>query len=312
MTTENEINELNTQLEGQPYRLAMVDINDFALLEKNARYMKSETFTNLVDNVKKDGGLTSMPFCHLLPDGKYKVLSGNHRVMAAKQAGFKQVVVMFTDKEMTDSEEIAVQLSHNAISGEDDPLILAQLWSAIDNVGLKYYAGLDDKMLGELAKVDLSGLIEARLDYRTVSFLFLPEEVERIDDMLKAITPIINKDVMGARFVDFSRYIEAMRKVNAAFNVRNSATAFMVLLDMFEAHLTDLTEGWLGEDGLPKHKSWVPLASIFGTDMVPSEAAVVIKQAVDRMAGQLDLQASARWQTLEYMAAEQLAGPQED
>lgn len=136
--TLSQIEELNRRIEeaGQQFKLAVVDIEELSLLEKNARYMTNEQFSRLVSNIKQDGGLTSVPFCYKEGD-RYKVLSGNHRVMAAKEAGLKQVLIMYTDKEMTKSEQIAVQLSHNAIVGQDDPAILKELWSEINDVDLK-------------------------------------------------------------------------------------------------------------------------------------------------------------------------------
>ena len=45
------------------YKIATVDVKDLEFLEKNARYMTAEMFHNLVDNVKRDGCLSSMPLC---------------------------------------------------------------------------------------------------------------------------------------------------------------------------------------------------------------------------------------------------------
>jgi hypothetical protein len=89
------LNLLNEKLAGLfPYRLEMVTPGELKLLEKNARYMKAEQFQSLVENIKKDGNLSSLPLCYREKDGKLRVLSGNHRVMAARQAGVEQVLVM--------------------------------------------------------------------------------------------------------------------------------------------------------------------------------------------------------------------------
>ena len=89
------LNLLNEKLAGLfPYRLELAAPDELGLLEKNARYMKAEQFQNLVENVKKDGNLSSLPLCYREKDGKLRVLSGNHRVMAARQAGVEQVLVL--------------------------------------------------------------------------------------------------------------------------------------------------------------------------------------------------------------------------
>jgi len=74
---QQTIDRLNETLSGRfPYRFNMVDPARIKLLEKNARYMDQPTFQQLVDNVRKDGALSSLPLCHQQPDGSMVVLSG--------------------------------------------------------------------------------------------------------------------------------------------------------------------------------------------------------------------------------------------
>ena len=145
-------------------RIIQVDPKRLKLLETNARYMRHEQYNRLVENVKRDGRLTSIPFAALwryytqedpLPmdeDGGlvWEVLSGNHRVMAAIDAGLTEIDCMVTEDPLPKPQRVAIQLSHNAIAGEDDPAILKQLYQEIGEVDLKLYAGLDDKMLALL------------------------------------------------------------------------------------------------------------------------------------------------------------------
>jgi hypothetical protein len=154
---------------------------ELKLLELNARFMRHEEFQRLVANVKNDGRLTSVPFACLDPaDGKYLVLSGNHRTKAAIAAGLKEIDLMVTDDPLTEDEKIAIQLSHNSIAGEDDPAILKILYEKIGNVDLKAYSGLDDKTLELLDKVQPCSISEANLDFQTVNLTFLPEELGQI------------------------------------------------------------------------------------------------------------------------------------
>lgn len=48
---------------------------------------------------------------------------------------------------MSEEHRIAIQLSHNAIVGQDDPDILKKLYDKILDIDLKEYSGLDDKTL---------------------------------------------------------------------------------------------------------------------------------------------------------------------
>ena len=306
--TFNEVDRLNSKLEGlgQPFKIGIVDIEDLKLLDKNARYMTNEQFQKLVNNIKKDGGLSSVPFCYKEGD-KYKVLSGNHRVMAARAAGFQKILIMYTDKKMSKSEQIAVQLSHNAIVGQDDPAILKELWDEINDVDLKIYSGLDDKIMNELEKVSLEPLSEVNLDYKTLSFLFFPSEIEKVKKVFdEAVEMCSGDETYAARVEDFNRMLDAMSKVNSAHNIKNAATSLMIILDIFENHLTDLAEGWTNRDA--SKSEWVPLASIIGTDNIPVEAARVIQKAVQKMMDRGEITKKNLWQALEYWAANYLAG----
>lgn len=301
-----DVNE-RLQEAGSPYRLAIVSVESLELLEKNARFMTNETFRNLVENVRRDGGLSSLPFC-VRTEGGYRVLSGNHRVMAAKEAGLTEIPVLFTEKALSHQEEVAVQLSHNALAGQDDPMLLKALYAEIEDLGLKYYAGLDDKTLAELEKVALNNLAEVRLDFRTITFAFLPEEVDRLQSALEAAAKFAaSKELFAVALKDWDRAMDALTKAQSAFNVRNSATGFCLILDIFEAHQEDLQAGWdIGEGN--SRRSWVPLASVFGGDRVPVEVAKALKAAVDRMVDAGDLQASSKWKALECWATGYLAG----
>lgn len=302
------VEQLNDGLSvnGQPFKLAVVSIDDTELLEKNARYMPAEMFRNLVQNVKRDGGLSSVPFCYKEGD-KYRVLSGNHRVMAAMEAGLKEVLVMYTDEPLTRQEQVAIQLSHNAIEGQDDPATLKALWDEIEEVDWKLYSGLDDKLLKELEKVTLEPLAEVSLDYRTASFVFLPEEMECMERAFEeAMTAVADKDIYLARIQEFGRLLDALDKTYGSYNIKNSATALMIVLDIFERHLTDLSEGW--EEREATGKDWIPLASVLGTDSIPAPAAQVIKRAIGKMMDTGQVTKKNLWQALEYWAAEYLAG----
>ena len=306
---EPEVKALEVRLKGQPYQVAIVPVEQFALLEKNARYMTHEMFKNLVDNISRDGGLTSVPFCLKRKDGKYLVLSGNHRVSAAIEAGIKEILVLFTDREMTRAEQVAIQLSHNSIEGKDDLSILKSLWDEIDSIDLKYYAGLDDKSLENMEKLSQKALSEVDLDYRTLTFVFLPEEIERLDNVLeKALACVKSDNIRVARLADFNRIIEATSKVKSAYGIKNMAVALDLVLSVFERHQEDLSEGWLGEDEEILHKGWVPLSSVLGTDEIPGDMAVILKKAVDIMISKGDLSSKSKWQVLEHLAADYMSG----
>lgn len=156
---------------------------DLQLLEVNARFMRHETFQALVRNIRRDGALSQWPLVYLdASTGTRTVLSGNHRVKAAIAAGLTEIDWIETDEYLTQDQQVALQLSHNALVGEDDLSILKRLYQSIEDVDERVYAGLDDQVLDLMAQVDADSLAEANLDFVTVQIVFLPHERDRAEE----------------------------------------------------------------------------------------------------------------------------------
>ncbi len=288
--------------------MAEVDVGDFEFLEKNARYMTNYMFNNLVENIKKDGTLTSVPLCYK-HDGKYKILSGNHRVKAAMEAGLTKLLVMYTEKPLSRAEQVAIALSHNSIEGKDDLVLLKELWSEIDSVDLKKYSGLDDKTLWEMDKSELQSLTEFHLEYKTQTFLFLPDEADRLKNVFENALSLVHKDKVAYanRLQDFDRFIDAQSKIQNAYDVKNSAVVMMLMLDMFERHLEELQEGYIDGDEV-KHKKNVPIASVLGNDLIPASIALLLKKAIDKMIDKGEVKKKNKAEAIKLMAEKYLEG----
>ena len=306
--TEAALTALNASLDdmGQPYKLALVDPASLKELDKNAHYMTHETFQNLVANIQRDGALASVPFCWY--DGeRFHVLSGNHRVKAAVAAGVARILILYDDRPLSRQERVAIQLSHNAINGKDDPALLKELWAEIDDLGLKYYAGLDDKQLEQLADAQLQGMREAVLDYRSLMFLFLPEEVERLESAFqRAVESTVCEEAILAPLADFSRLVDALDKTKASYATKNHAVALSIVLDVFEQNLTDLQPGWY-QEGQARHKGHVPLATVFGTDKVPASVACLLRESCVKLKESGLVETADAGSTLQVLAERFLA-----
>ena len=86
------------------FKIAEVQLSDIKLVKKNAHFMQQDTFNALVNNIRRDGQLSSVPFCVKHSDGSYTVVSGNHRTQAAKMAGLTSIHVMYIDEEETTND----------------------------------------------------------------------------------------------------------------------------------------------------------------------------------------------------------------
>jgi ParB-like chromosome segregation protein Spo0J len=137
------------------FKIAEVQLSDIKLVKKNAHFMQQDTFNALVNNIRRDGQLSSVPFCVKHSDGSYTVVSGNHRTQAAKMAGLTSIHVMYIDEEETTNDWLlATQLSHNSIVGQDDAEILKQLLDEITDVALKEYAHISNEVLESVKDIN--------------------------------------------------------------------------------------------------------------------------------------------------------------
>lgn len=234
---------------GFPYRLELVNPGELRLLDKNARYMKAEQFQALVENIKKDGNLSSLPFCYREEDGRLRVLSGNHRTKAALKAGVEQILVMVAAAQKDEDERKGIQLSHNALAGQDDLVILKELWESIKNLEAKVYAGLDSETLKAMQGIQFSAISEERLRYKMANFVFLPEELEDLNELLKETAAVFAADaVYLANLNTYDAFFDLVVRIKKRCQIKNSAAAFLKLMELARVGLEQMIEEEGAED----------------------------------------------------------------
>lgn len=280
-----------------------VDPRELKLLDNNARFMTRDEFNRLVANVRKDGRLTSLPLVYPHPDGTMEVLSGNHRTKAAIAADLEQIAVIRIDTALTADERLAVQLSHNSIAGHDDAHKLRELYDMIDDLDLREYSGLDDATLDLLTEVTVPPLATTSLDYRTLSILMLPEQLEAAGAALEEASSMLRaNETWVGRLADWDRLLDTLDCAARINGGKNQAIALAAILNFFRDHTADFAEQATAD---PPPSKWVPIASIVGWDF-PAEAARILNQAIERMVGREEI--THPWQALEMLAADYLAG----
>lgn len=215
--------------------LAIADVSELEFLKKNARYLKQEKYQQLSDNISEDGGLTSIPLVAITESGKYEILSGNHRVKAAHQSGQEHILVLCIDEVLPREKKIAIQLSHNALEGKDDPQILKSLYEELVLLDMKKYSGVDEEIFAELEKLKTLSMTGDALKFKAITLMFLPNEIDRIKDVFDKIKEQVAST--GAWLVheeDYDRYLDAMEITKSTYDVKNTALAFTIILDNFE------------------------------------------------------------------------------
>lgn len=206
-------------------RLITLKLADLKLLNNNARYMTASQFQRLVENVAQDGALTSTPLVY-----RGEVLSGNHRVQAAIKAGIEEAPCIEILSEITEQHRVALQLSHNSITGQDDLSILQNLYDSLD-LDMKGYSGLTDDCF-KLDEIDISSLSVGATRYEELTALFLPEEKPLFMDALERVKKHPKTLHLAADYRDFDTVFNTVVKVKEHHNIHNTAVALRVMAEL--------------------------------------------------------------------------------
>jgi hypothetical protein len=268
------LDELNGALRGAgvtPYRLELFSPEELTLLKKNARYMAAATFRQLVANVEKDRQLESLPLVYLEEDGTKLVLSGNHRVQAARKAKLPVILCLAIDWKLSANEKVAKQLSHNAIEGDDDLAILKELWGSITDVHLKVYSGIDERTAKTLESIKFPELKEEPLKFKAVNLVFLPEEADEVKRLFEVLEALPGDEVWLASLRHYRDFFAALVAAKGAFDVVNTAAAMLKLVEAAKHAL-----------GL--------------SDASPMEGVRKTEVRIGEIAGQVPVELYQRWQ----------------
>ena len=207
-----------------------VRLADLKALDTNARYMTGAQFNSLVAYIKKDGCLTSLPLVNR-QGNQLMIVSGNHRVAAGIKAGIEESDVIEVTTALTRQQFVALQLSHNAIVGKDDPNILKSLYEELD-FGWKEYSGLTDDAF-KVEDLDTSVLRVEAPFYEELHVSFLPGEAAVFNDWLDKIG---KSKAAGTRLVgdyaDFGRFFGTLLAVKRVSGVHNTAVALRLMAEM--------------------------------------------------------------------------------
>ena len=230
--------EVEVEVEGDApleTRTVRVKLASLSPLENNARYMSPAQFDRLTTNLKRDGVLTSFPLVY-----KGVILSGNHRVKAALAAGIEEAEVIEVMTELTPSRSVALQLSHNAITGEDDANVLAGLYTQLD-LGDKLYSGLDDSCLN-LEGLNIGSLGVGGLAHQELTITFLPAQAEEFTEYVERIKGKKKALYLVSHIDEFNDFFDAIVRVKEELNIVNTGQALLTMARLADIQLDVLEQ----------------------------------------------------------------------
>lgn len=234
MDIEQTISEFNEKLSVYGLLpLALISPKSCLGQRKNARYFMPEKFKQLVENIKQTGALESVPLVYPCEEqkGKYMIISGHHRVEAAKEAGIENILVMLANYNDND-DIVSKQLSHNALVGQDDKVVLAELFNSIQSTVKKISTGLAN----EISKINYTSLNFKVGTFKQFTILFLPEDIGLFEETMEDIENncIIKNDgqVQLAELNIYDKFKKSIIKIKKIENIKSNAVAFSRLVEL--------------------------------------------------------------------------------
>lgn len=149
------------------------------------------------------------------------------------------ILVLVITETLDQSRRIAIQLSHNALVGEDDQSILANLWSKIETVKDKLYSGLDSEVTKELGEVELVNFSTPQVPAHMVTFMFTDGEKEQLSEILDMLSDAAKKSSAVHVFpgTQYEAFAKLLADVKDAEKIRDSSLAMLRLLEIGAEYL---------------------------------------------------------------------------
>ncbi len=278
---------------GAGLELWKVSISDLREQDLNARSMPAAMFERLTETINGDKRLEALPFC-ALTDKALDIVSGHHRIRAAKAAGLSEIFVLVDVTNLTKSQIKAKQLAHNAIAGVDDHSILLEIFAQIESV-----EDMRESFIDKDALVNLKGITldEVRMDVenKSVYLTFLPEYFDRWNNLIERQEALVDQ-IAIAGMSQYEAFHEALKTVGKAYDVKAISPLICKFIEL--------------ADGLKTEGEWVSIVEIFGARL-PKSVADMLRGVIQKAIIQGDITDKNKWQILEYWAADYIAGSDE-
>jgi hypothetical protein len=228
---------------GQNLAIYKVVADDLTEQNVNAHIMPPEMLERLTENIKNEGRLESLPLTVARKNGKFEIISGHHRVRAARAAQLAEFFVLADTRNLPRSKVVAKQLAHNSIFGQDDTQTLKKLYEELDSIDdmLESYLRPEDfddvKQLQPAQITDIS----VTIPWKHLTLVFVPrtmEALERIDGWVKRTpkeTDVIG--VVGHEILE--RFRAASLALGRTEDIRSLGAIMTRMTEIVEAYIEE-------------------------------------------------------------------------
>lgn len=197
----------------------------------NAQVMDDRKMKILTSNIKNRGTLESLPYIHKKGD-TFSIVSGHHRVRAANAAGLKTIYGLVDTIDLTESQIVSKQISHNELVGQADSEILGELVKKMKEVDDIIASGLPEKFLNQIAQQSpVMDLPQLDFEWRTLQLVFLPEQLKDFQTLVKMIDS--KAEFVGvANVKQFDDFSKAMVQFGKTQNIKSIGATIQYLTEI--------------------------------------------------------------------------------
>ena len=213
---------------GNGLEIWKVNIEDLKEQDVNARYMKAEMFERLTENIKADGRLESLPFCALTKKG-IEIVSGHHRVRAARQAGIFDIHIIIDVTGLPRDRIKSKQLSHNSIDGYDNAELVKRIYDSIEDAKARLEAFVPEELVENFKRISV-GDVNVDMDIQQIQLMFFKYEKRCIQRLEKYLSE--NDEAYAAEIKQFEETKQLIREAGREYNIRAVGTILARLCEI--------------------------------------------------------------------------------
>jgi len=210
--------------------------------ELNARVMDLHRFELLTETIRQDKRLESLPLCSFTETSRdeFQVISGHHRIRAARKADIQEIFVIVDEQTLTKDEVRAKQLAHNSINGRDDAEKLKEIYASIEDMNQRLRSGVMEEDLRKSLEAMKTDELKLLLDFELLNIVFLKNQKEEFEDCLALIKAKEGANILVAEFPVFDKFKKAARKVAHVENIRNASAILYKMVKIVKEHYARL------------------------------------------------------------------------
>ena len=218
-----------------------VPLDEIIERDKNANVMEPRFFLRLIENIKQDRRLESLPFGHLIKKGDrtlFEIISGHHRIRAARNAGNEFVYCLVYEGTLSEDEVKSKQLAHNRLHGYDDAQIAREIYESILDVNGKIATGYDDRDFNVEYPTFSGDALNLDFEMKQISLLFLPSEVKDLERVFQALTGEFEESYV-AHISGYNEFVATLARIGEEFKIKSISSQLAKMVDIVKEVLNE-------------------------------------------------------------------------